>query len=100
MALAPICRSAKPNGSSYINGDGFVDYTIIVSNPGPTALVGARVQDPIALGFKGAAWICTGLNNAYCQSSGSGALDIQVDLPVLRGQETAWVGHAAQLSSD
>ena len=72
---------SKTNRSSYIYGDGFVDYSIVVSNPGATAVVGARVQDPIALGFQGAAWICTGLNNAYCPSSGSGALDIQVDLP-------------------
>ena len=75
----------KTNGVTFVNGGAVVDYTITVTNPGPAAVIGARVEDEIGAGtdFSAAVWTCTPLNNAACPSpaSGSGSLDAMVDLP-------------------
>jgi len=45
-------------------------------------VIGARVQDPLAPDFASATWTCTPLGNAACgAASGSGSLDLAVDLP-------------------
>ena len=75
----------KTNGVTFVNGGAVVDYTITVTNPGPAAVIGARVEDAIGAGtdFSAAVWTCTPLNNAACPSpaNGSGSLDAMVDLP-------------------
>ncbi len=72
----------KSNGSNFVNGGGLIDYLITVSNPGPAAVVGARVEDELSSDFVGAVWTCQPTNGAFCPSSGSDSLDILVDLPV------------------
>lgn len=73
---------SKSNGLNYVNGAAPVDYLINVSNPGPAGVIGARVEDALAPDFAAATWTCTPLANARCgASSGSGALDLLVDLP-------------------
>jgi uncharacterized repeat protein (TIGR01451 family) len=55
-------------------------YTIVVSNPGPSAVTGATVSDPLP-----ATWMATGFTGGGSVSgpaSGSGALATTVDLPV------------------
>ena len=75
----------KTNGVTFVYGGAVVDYTITVTNPGPAAVIGARVEDAIGAGtdFSAAVWTCTPLNNAACPSpaNGSGSLDAMVDLP-------------------
>jgi len=75
----------KTNGVTFVNGGAVVEYTITVTNPGPAAVIGARVEDAIGAGtdFSAAVWTCTPLNNAACPSpaNGSGSLDAMVDLP-------------------
>jgi hypothetical protein len=73
---------SKSNGLNYVNGAAPVDYLITVTNPGPAGVIGARVEDALAPDFAAATWTCTPLANARCgASSGSGALDLLVDLP-------------------
>jgi uncharacterized repeat protein (TIGR01451 family) len=74
---------SKSNGSAFVNGGVPVDYLIVVNNPGPAAVIGARIQDALAPDFSAASWSCTPLNNAACPNpaSGTGALDALLDLP-------------------
>ena len=75
----------KTNSSDFVNSGVDVDYTITVNNPGPAAVIGARVEDAIGVGtdFSAAIWTCTPVNNAACPNpaSGNGSLDALVDLP-------------------
>ncbi len=72
----------KSNGTGFVNGGAPIDYLITVSNPGPAAVVGARIEDTLGSDFIGAIWNCEPQNGAFCPSAGSGSLDILVDLPV------------------
>jgi YVTN family beta-propeller protein len=71
----------KDNEAGFVNGGDYVDYRIIVTNHGPAAVAGARVEDALAPDFSAAQWTCTPSAGAVCTASGSGALDMQVDLP-------------------
>jgi uncharacterized repeat protein (TIGR01451 family) len=60
-------------------------YTIVVSNPGPSAVTGASLSDPLPAGVIGATWAATGFTGGGSvagPASGSGALATTVDLPV------------------
>jgi hypothetical protein len=72
---------SKTNNSDYINDAQPVPYLITVRNDGPGAVVGARVEDALAPDFVSAQWQCEADATAWCPPSGSGALDIRVDLP-------------------
>jgi uncharacterized repeat protein (TIGR01451 family) len=59
-------------------------YTIVVSNTGPSDVIGASVADPLPAGATGATWTMTassGGGSVTGPSSGSGALATTVDLP-------------------
>lgn len=71
----------KTNHSDYVNDAEPVPYLIAVRNGGPGAVVGARVEDALAPDFADAQWQCEADPAAWCPPSGSGALDIRVDLP-------------------
>lgn len=69
--------SAVPGGS--------ITYTIVVSNAGPSAVVGATVSDPLPAGASAGSWTATtssGGGTVTGPSSGTGALLTTVDLPV------------------
>jgi uncharacterized repeat protein (TIGR01451 family) len=76
---------SKTNNAAYVNDGAPINYVITVSNPGPAAVIGARVEDGIGAGtdFTSATWQCSALNGAACPDfvAGSGALDALVDLP-------------------
>ncbi|MBE5315051.1 MAG: PD40 domain-containing protein [Xanthomonadales bacterium] len=72
---------SKTNNSDYINDAEPVPYLITVRNDGPSAVLGARVEDALAPDFVSAQWQCEADAAAWCPPSGSGALDIRVDLP-------------------
>jgi uncharacterized repeat protein (TIGR01451 family) len=60
-------------------------YTIVVSNTGPTDVIGASVSDPLPVGVTGAIWQFEGATNSGSVSgptSGIGDLLTTVDLPV------------------
>ena len=62
-------------------------YVITVTNKGPTAVTGARVQDPVPTGVTAVTWSKTadsggGKVTVSSPTSGTGKLDTLVDLPV------------------
>ncbi len=73
---------SKTNGSGFIAGGNRVGYLIVVSNPGPAAVAGARVTDNMEAYFSDPEWTCLGIAGAVCADSGQGNLDLLVDLPI------------------
>ncbi len=71
----------KDNDAGFVNGGDYVDYRITVTNHGPAAVAGARVEDALGPDFSAAQWTCTPTAGAVCTASGRGALDMLVDLP-------------------
>lgn len=72
----------KTNGAGFVNDGDYVNYDIVVTNPGPNAVVGALVDDPLTADFVAAVWQCQAQNFARCTASGTGELSERVDLPV------------------
>jgi len=62
---------------------GDVSYTISVFNAGPSPVQSATVEDPLATGLTACDWSCSASAGAACPPSGTGAIDIIVDIPVL-----------------
>lgn len=64
-------KTASPN--PYVPGAALT-YTMIVSNAGPSAAVGASVADPLPADLAGAGftWTCTASAGSTCTASGSG----------------------------
>lgn len=73
---------SKTNSASFVNGGNRIGYLIVVNNPGPAAVAGAQLTDTLEDYFSDAAWLCTSSNGAACPPSGSGDLDLRVDLPI------------------
>jgi uncharacterized repeat protein (TIGR01451 family)/fimbrial isopeptide formation D2 family protein len=70
--------------SQYVPG-GSLTYTIVVSNAGPSDVIGATVSDPIPAQIGSWAWTCTSTGGATCAGSGgsiSTAFSDTVDMPV------------------
>jgi uncharacterized repeat protein (TIGR01451 family) len=65
------------NATSAVPGTA-ITYTVVATNNGPSASVGTVVADVFPATLGGATWTCVG----PCTSSGSGALNDVVDLPV------------------
>lgn len=71
------------NGRELHPGGGVLTYTIAVVNAGPLPVRAARVQSRLASQLTPLGWICTASDDPTCgQTTGSGALDALVDLPV------------------
>ncbi|MEP7202728.1 MAG: hypothetical protein ABI894_08970 [Ilumatobacteraceae bacterium] len=58
-----------------------MSYTIVVSNAGPSDVVGAGVNDAFPSSLLGASWNCVAVNGT-CQGSGFGSINTSVDLAV------------------
>jgi large repetitive protein len=64
---------------------GVIDYTIAVENIGNLPDSGSRLTDALAdpaLNSAAAAWDCSASGGASCAASGSGPIDLNVNLPV------------------
>ena len=57
-----------------------VTYTIVASNAGPSAVVGALVQDVVPASLLNAAWTCTASVGSACPAGGAGDIAASVDL--------------------
>ena len=57
-----------------------VEYRIAVSNAGPSSALGLRVQDGLHAALQDASWTCSASAGSSCAASGSGALDLPVQL--------------------
>ena len=60
-----------------------IEYTIVVTNAGPSVANGAAVTDALPAGLTSANWTCTPAGGGSCTASiGSGDISTTVDLPV------------------
>jgi uncharacterized repeat protein (TIGR01451 family) len=57
-------------------------YTVVVTNGGPNAVVGATVTDTFPATLSGAIWTCVASAGSTCAASGSGNLNTPVSLLV------------------
>ena len=55
-------------------------YTIVVSNGGPSDAPGATVTDTLPAGISSAAWTCVATVGSSCPASGSGNINVAVNL--------------------
>ena len=76
-------RITKTNGVSSLAPGQTTTYTITVTNNGPSNAIGARVQDVFPAALTGVSWTCAGSGGGACGiASGTGNIDIAVDVPV------------------
>ena len=71
----------KLNLTGTVAQGGATVYLLGVTNHGPSAVVGAIIDDPLPAGLLDFAWVCTAVRGARCPDSGTGALAVPVDLP-------------------
>ena len=71
----------KTDGSATYTPGSAVTYTIVASNAGPAAVIGATVADTLPAVITGANWTCVGAGGGTCPASGSGNINAGVNLP-------------------
>ena len=69
------------NGTGYLIGGSVATYSIQVSNTGSNAVHNAHVVDAVGANVTAGNWTCSVQGGAQCAASGSGAIDVLVDLP-------------------
>jgi uncharacterized repeat protein (TIGR01451 family) len=72
-------------------------YTISVLNSGPSAAVGATVEDLFPAEITSVTWTCSGSGGGVCAAAGSGDISESVDVP--SGGQVVFVAHATVGSS-
>jgi len=85
----------KTNSTDFVNDGDAIPYVIVVTNPGPGAVVGARVEDAIGPDFASALWSCGSTTGAFCAQSGNGSFDQLIDLPANASATIVWHGTPA-----
>ena len=58
-----------------------VSYTLIASNPGPSAVTGVALTSSLPSQLQGISWTCAPTGGATCTPSGNGAVSDTVNLP-------------------
>ncbi len=61
---------------------GLMQYTLVVSNTGPSPVTSAVVVDNFASSLTNVAWSCVGVSGGTCAGNGAGNINRMVDLPV------------------
>jgi uncharacterized repeat protein (TIGR01451 family) len=83
----------KTDGSTTYTPGGTLTYTIVVSNAGPSNVVGASIADTVPASITGVTWTCTAAGSASCgTASGSG------NAIALTGDIAAGAGNTLTLS--
>jgi uncharacterized repeat protein (TIGR01451 family) len=78
--VADLGITKTDNVSSYTPG-GTLDYTIVVSNAGPSSVVGAAVSDVFPAAVTSASFTCAPSTGASCAASGVGNIADTVNVP-------------------
>jgi uncharacterized repeat protein (TIGR01451 family) len=76
---ADLSISKTDNSATYTPG-GSISYTIVVSNAGPSDVIGASVIDSLPANITAPIWICAGTGTCF-SPSGTGDINTLVDLP-------------------
>jgi uncharacterized repeat protein (TIGR01451 family) len=91
-------RITKTNGLATVLAGNPVTYTIVVSNAGPSPVVGAHVTDTFPPELTGITWTCTNDTVSTCGvPAGTGPIDTTVSLPV--GRSVTFTANATVLSA-
>ncbi|MEP6788424.1 MAG: carboxypeptidase regulatory-like domain-containing protein, partial [Acidobacteriota bacterium] len=72
----------KTDGVSSVTAGGTTTYTIVASNAGPNAVVGATVTDNFPNTITSVNWTCVGAGGGTCPANGTGNISALVNLPV------------------
>lgn len=85
---APIAdlRITKDDGATHYVGDAVKTYTIVVTNAGPSDVIGATVTDltltnPPNSNIASASWTCSASGSATCTSGGTDNINDTVNIP-------------------
>ena len=71
----------KTDGLTNVSSGGNSTYTIVVTNSGPSDVVGASFADLMPTGLAGVTWTCTSVPGSACgAASGSGSISDSIDL--------------------
>ena len=72
----------KTSGSFFTPPGGMLTYELVVTNPGPSDIVDARVEDPEPARLTFGNWQCAPAGLAVCNTAmGSGPVDVLVTIP-------------------
>ncbi|MDC8011441.1 beta strand repeat-containing protein [Tahibacter soli] len=72
----------KTDGVTTVLAGGVLTYTIAATNAtGPSAAIGATVNDTLPAECAAPTWACAATGGAVCPASGSGSIAASVDLP-------------------
>ncbi len=71
----------KTDGSAIYTPGGSITYTVVVTNNGPSNVVGATVSDPLPASISGVSWLCVPGTGASCAASGLGNITDTVNIP-------------------
>jgi hypothetical protein len=72
----------KTSGSFFTPPGGALAYELVVTNPGPSDVVGARIEDPEPARLMFGNWQCAPTGLATCDTAtGSGPVDVLVTIP-------------------
>jgi uncharacterized repeat protein (TIGR01451 family) len=73
----------KDDGQTAYTPGGTVIYEIVVTNVGPSDVLGAQISDPMPSGIADASWTCAddGSGSACGAANGTGAIATTADLP-------------------
>ena len=98
ILLSSDLAIAKTGGSGQVTPGGTVNYNIVVTNNGPSAVTGATVVDNLPSSLSNATWTCTASAGSSCGTpSGSGSINATVNLAA---NGTATFALTATLSSN
>ena len=88
---------SKTDGVTTINAGAPLTYTVVASNAGPSAIIGATVTDTMPANLSGVTWTCTASAGSSCPASGSGSISASVN--VLSGGSVTFAVSATVVST-
>jgi uncharacterized repeat protein (TIGR01451 family)/fimbrial isopeptide formation D2 family protein len=82
LTVTPVADLAitKSNGVTTVTPGDALTYTIIATNLGPNAVVGASVIDSVPAALTGVTWTCAASAGSSCPASGTGSISALVNL--------------------
>ena len=84
----------KTDNVSGISAGGRVTYTIVVSNSGPNAVVGAAVTDTLSAGFSSFNWTCSATGGSSCVAGGGSGTTFNGTVNLLNGGSATFTATA------
>ena len=99
QSVADLEITKTDNKDYYLAGSTF-DYTIVVTNNGPSDITGATVTDSFPASITSASWSCVGNGSASCgNASGTGNINETVNIP-FTNSESNYVTYTVTVTID